>query len=341
MSARRRRCANASEAPSAWETLTVQGRPVSVAVPPTTTLPVSFSASALSVPATVTRSAAPSPPAVIGTEARLMSTSWAPVRLRSPIANVSAPPPSTGSISSTPGERQRDVAGGEPQPAAVGFQGERLGGVGAGEGQRVAAGAAVDDVAAVAGLPAEAVEVAAEERDVLALAAADVVEAVAADQVVVAGPADQDVVAVAADQRQIDGVRGRADDVVAAAAVDRQVAIQRGVRRAARTSGRAARSSPNEIWSSSSEPYAVVRSASASTWKTSVAERSAIDSSSARGADDLDAVEFDGADPDAVAGGLQIQAPVVDRERVEALAAVDAHAVDLVPREGERLGRRA
>ena len=103
-----------------------------------------------------------------------------------------------------PAQRQRDVAGGEPQPAAVGVERVGLGGVGAGEGERVAAGAAVDDVVAVARLPAEAVEVAAEQRDVLALAAADVVEAVAADQVVVAGPADQDVVAVAADEREVD-----------------------------------------------------------------------------------------------------------------------------------------
>ena len=67
--ARRRRVsiASVSSAPSAWLMLTVAGRPVSVAVPATTTLPVSFSASRLVGARRRSRGRpAPSPPAVIG-----------------------------------------------------------------------------------------------------------------------------------------------------------------------------------------------------------------------------------------------------------------------------------
>ena len=95
---------------------------------------------------------------------------------------------------------------------------------------------------------------------------------------------------------------------------------------------------PNEIWSSSSEPYAVVRSASTSTWNVSVAERSPTLSSSRRGGHDLDAVDVHVAGADVIARRAQVEPVVAERERVVAVAGVDAHAVDLAG--GERELRR-
>ena len=192
------------------------------------------------------------------------------------------------------------------------------------------------------GFQREAVEVAAEESDVGALAAADVVEAVAADQVVVAGAADQDVVAAAADQREVDRVRGRADDVVAAAAVDRQVAVERRVDELHERRAEQAEAAERDLVVALGAVRGRAVGVGVDLERVGGRQVADADSSSARGADDLDAVEV-ARQPiaDAVAGGAQVEPAVGDRERVDAVAAVDADAVDLAARRTRTSRRRA
>ena len=96
---------------------------------------------------------------------------------------------------------------------------------------------------------------------------------------------------------------------------------------------------PNEIWSSSSEPYAVVRSASTLTWNVSVAGEVADAHLLARRRHDLDAVDVDVTGADVAAGGAQVEPVAGERERVVAVAGVDPDAVDLAGVERELLRR--
>ena len=94
---------------------------------------------------------------------------------------------------------------------------------------------------------------------------------------------------------------------------------------------------PNEIWSSSSEPYAVVRSASTLTWNVSVAERSPTLTSSPVAV--MISTPSTSTSParDVVARRAQVEPVVAERERVVAVAGVDADAVDLAGGERELL----
>ena len=176
--------ASVSFAPSVWEMLTFAGRPVSVAVPATTTL-------AGDRERVVAVGAGDRDAVRLTVAAReAESRGEADVDERDRRAAEVADRERVGAAARERvdllevGQLHRDVpdVAREAHAPADRRHVERLGGVLSEEEQRVAARAAVDVVAAVARRPAEAVEVAAEAGDVVALAALDVVEVGAADR---------------------------------------------------------------------------------------------------------------------------------------------------------------
>ena len=223
---------------------------------------------------------------------------------------------------------------------AVGLQRERLGRVRS-LNESESRLAPPSTVVAVARLPAEAVEVAAEQGDVGALAAADVVEAGAADQAVVARAADQHVVAAPPASVSSSWPR-RADDVVAAAAVDRQ---ERRARVHELTkSGRAARSSRARSGRPPGAEQAVVRPSVGHDLKDvgrgQVGDREVVSPVVETSGCRRRRVRRrrSGRDP---RRRLELEPLALDREACRPLAAVDTHAVDLARRRTRTTPRRA